>query len=180
MKTVTQEMRIIKKGEFQVIQEEPADVMFKKVMEVSDEWILPCLELAAGEVPGQIEEYQKALGKGMDPRDIKLILAEKITSLYHGEEEAGKAVQHFRAVFCKPENPGDIPEIIIDWERDTLKGILPLLVEAGLASSISELCRVFIHGKIQCNGEPIAELEQVLSNGDILRIGKKKFVRIVK
>lgn len=160
--------------------DEPANVMFKKVMEIPDELIVRYFNLVTDEDPDKIKEYADALKKGMNPRDLKLILAEIITDLYHGKEETGKAIEYFTSAFCKNEIPQDIPELIIDWEEDRLKDIFPLLVKSGFASSTSELRRMLTQGGIQCNQEKTQDLTQVLVSGDVLKIGKKKFVRIVK
>lgn len=65
---------------------EPAEVMFKKVMEVPDYLILKYFELATDEHPDTIDQIKEELEQGKNPRDIKLRLAEIITMLYHGEE----------------------------------------------------------------------------------------------
>lgn len=66
---------------------EPAEVMFKKVMEVPDTLIIRYFELATDETPERIEEIRAELADGKNPRDVKLELARVITSLYHRAEE---------------------------------------------------------------------------------------------
>lgn len=96
------------------------------------------------------------------------------------EELALKLVEFYETAFSKGAIPKDIPTLVIDWEFDTMKDILPLLVEQKFAASTSELRRILIQGGIQLNQEKLEDLSQVLINGDILKIGKKKFVKIIK
>lgn len=160
--------------------DEPANVMFKKVMEVPDDLIIRYFELVTDEHPDRIAEFSKALSEGANPRDVKYELAKIITGLYHTAEEVEKAIGYFESAFRKNEIPEEIPEVVIDWEMDRLADIFPILVKSGFAPSSSELRRTLMQGGIQLNQEKIQDLDQVLIHGDVLRIGKKKFVRIVK
>lgn len=161
---------------------EPAEVMFKKVMEVPDELIIRYFELATDEHPDTVDVIRKELEQGINPRDVKYRLAEVITGLYHTEEETVKAKEYFDSVFARKEIPDEVPEILVDWEKDTLYDIAGLLVENGLVQSKKELWRLLKQGGIQLNGERLGEGDEktVLACQDVLKIGKKRFVRIVK
>lgn len=62
---------------------EPAEVMFKKLMEIPDASIIRYFELTTDEHPDTIEEVKAELALGVNPRDIKLRLAKIVTALYH-------------------------------------------------------------------------------------------------
>ena len=73
--------------------DEAPEVMFKKAMEVPDNLILRYFELVTDLHPDEIETLAKRLSDGENPRSIKLLLAENITALYHGAENAtGKGI----------------------------------------------------------------------------------------
>lgn len=162
--------------------QESAEVMFKKVMEVPDELIIRYFELATDEHPRTVEAIKKELEEGVNPRDIKYRLAQIITGLYHTKEDAVKAQEYFDTAFSKKEIPDDIPELLLDWEKDTLYDTAGELVKQGFVQSKKELLRLLKQGGIQLNGEKLNEEDEkiVLQNMDVLRIGKKKFVRLIK
>ncbi len=64
----------------------------------------------------------------------------------------------------------------------TLSGIAPLLVTGGIVSSKSEWLRLILQCGVQLNEEKLSEadLERELRYGDVVRIGKKKFIRLIE
>ncbi|MFD2445452.1 tyrosine--tRNA ligase [Bacillus sp. CGMCC 1.16607] len=161
---------------------EPAEVMFKKVMEVPDSLIIKYFELATDEHPDEIENIKQLLEKGVNPRDIKLKLAKVITNLYWGEEEAKRAITYFETAFSKKEIPDDVPKILIEIGAETVEAIIPQLIEKGFVKSKSEFIRIVKQNGVQLNKEKINEedLDIVLMNEDVLQIGKKRFIRFIK
>lgn len=161
---------------------EPAEVMFKKVMEVPDSLIIKYFELATDEHPDEIENIKQLLEKGVNPRDIKLQLAQIITSLYWGEEETKRAITYFETAFSKKEIPDDIPGILIQIGAETVEAIIPQLIEKGFVKSKSEFIRLVKQNGVQLNKEKINEddLDRVLMNKDVLQMGKKRFIRFIK
>lgn len=161
---------------------EPAEVMFKKVMEIPDDLIIRYFELATDEHPDVIDSIRLELANGTNPRDIKLRLANIITSLYHSAEDAKKAADYYDMAFSKKSVPDDIPAMLIDLDKDTVADVIPQLISMGYISSKSDFIRLVKQGGIRINGEKINEddMGQVLINDDVIKIGKKKFIKIVK
>lgn len=161
---------------------EPAEIMFKKVMEVPDHLIIRYFELATDEHPDEIERIKSELLAGENPRDIKFRLAQIITGLYHPEEEVQKAVSYYEAAFSKKTVPDDIPVLLLAIGKETVNDTIPQLVAMGLVKSRSEFLRLMKQGGIRLNGEKMEEedLDKVLFNFDVLKIGKKLFVKINK
>ncbi len=161
---------------------EPAEIMFKKVMEVPDSLIMKYFELATDEHPDELENIQQLLKKGANPRDIKLQLAEIITNLYWGEEETKRAASYFETAFSKKEIPDDIPELLIEDGAETVGAVIPQLIQLELVKSKSEFTRLIRQHGVQLNKEKIKEddLDRVLKNKDVLQIGKKRFIRFIK
>lgn len=159
--------------------DEPAQVMFKKVMEVPDSLILRYYELTTDEHPDRVREIQKELEEGRNPRDVKLELAELLTSLYHTQEETRLAREFYETAFSKKQIPENIPALPLPADKTTLSGCLSSLTEAGFIPSKSEFYRLLKQGGVQKNGEKLDmdALEENLVSGDVLKIGKKKFVR---
>lgn len=161
---------------------EPAEVMFKKVMEVPDTLIIRYYELATDEHPDEIDKIKKQLADGVNPRDIKYNLAKIITGLYHSEEDLQKAMEFYDTAYAKKAIPDSIPELIISLEEDTLNDIIPALIKLDYVQSRSEFIRLLRQEGVQLDGEKltVSDLDRVLICNDVLKIGKKKFIKIIK
>lgn len=158
---------------------EPAEVMFKKVMEIPDHLILRYFELATDEHPDTLEEIKQLLENGSNPRDIKLELAHIITGLYHNADETVKAEEYFRTVFQKGELPENMIEIILPANCKTLMEVVPFLIEKGMIPSGSEFRRLLKQGGVQLNQVKILDFDVTLPSKEaVLKLGKKKFVKL--
>ncbi len=157
---------------------EPAEVMFKKVMEVPDSLIIKYYDLCTDEHPDTIDAIKAQLAGGANPRDIKYGLAKVITGLYHSEEEVQKAMSFYDAAFSKKAIPDDIPELAIEAGA-TIGSVALSFVDMKFVPSKSEFIRMLKQGGVQLNGEKIsfADIDKVLTDGDVLKIGKKNFVK---
>lgn len=158
---------------------DPAEVMFKKVMEVPDDLIIKYFELATDEHPETIAKIQERLNNGANPRDIKIELAKIITGLYWGEAASQEAFNYFQTLYQKEEIPEVIPEMAL--VEETLEEMLPVLVVIGMVQSKSEFIRLVKQNGVRLNQEKIAldELSRALKTGDILQIGKKRILRFI-
>lgn len=156
---------------------EPAHAMFKKVMEIPDNLIIKYFELATDEHPDKIEIIKKELEEGKNPRDVKFELAKIITALYHCEEEVIEAIKYYESAFSKKSIPDNIPELEIRYDK--LAEMIPQLVQEGLVTSASEFRRLVKQGGVQKNGEKIEDINIEVLSGDVLKIGKKKFLRLL-
>ncbi|KIL51462.1 tyrosyl-tRNA synthetase 2 [Jeotgalibacillus alimentarius] len=162
--------------------QEPPEVMFKKVMEVPDQLIIKYFELATDVHPDDVQNIKNRLDHDENPRDIKLELARHITALYHGEEGATAGKHYFETAFQQNDIPDVIPEILVDLEKDLLADVIPQLVERGFVKSKSELVRMIRQNGVSLNQQKITaeELDRVVMTDDVLKIGKKRFVKFVK
>ncbi|EKQ57130.1 MULTISPECIES: tyrosine--tRNA ligase [unclassified Clostridium] len=161
--------------------QENSEIMFKKVMEIPDNLIIKYFELATDEHPNRIEEIKEDLRNGKNPRDVKFELAKIITSLYHTDEETKAAMKYFEDVFMKGNLPDTMPEIIVPIECSTLREIGKILVKNNFLSSANEFKRLVNQGGVYINNQKVTDLENTsIVNGNIIRLGKKKFVKVVK
>lgn len=168
-------------GNYIGINEAP-EIMFKKVMEVPDTLIIKYFELATDEHPLRVQAIQDRLQKGENPRDLKFLLAEIITALYHGSTAMEEARAYFEAAFQKKEIPKNIPILLLEIDKERIVDIIPQLVVMGFIQSKSEFLRLIKQKGVSLNGEKMAmdDLSQVLMNNDILQIGKKRFLQFNK
>lgn len=157
---------------------EAANIMFKKVMEIPDELIIKYFELATDEHPDNIDKIKERLKNGENPRNIKLELAKIITSLYHSEEDLKEAIEFYNTAFTKKEIPDNIPEL--NFSGNILKELTEDLLKKKIIPSKKEFNRLLEQGGIQLNGEKIKDISTVIKDKDVLKIGKKKFIKVVK
>ncbi|MBE6090568.1 MAG: tyrosine--tRNA ligase [Clostridium beijerinckii] len=161
--------------------QEPAEIMFKKVMEIPDNLIIKYYELATDEHPDKIREIKEELDNGKNPRDVKFELAKIITKLYHTEEESKFALEYFENVFKNKSMPDEVPEINISPECSLLDDVGKVLVKSNLIKSYNEFKRLLSQGGVYVNMQKVSDFNNIIiKNGDIIKLGKKKFVKIVK
>jgi tyrosyl-tRNA synthetase len=121
-------------------------------------------------VESVIAEFRAAPAK----RHAQKILAFEVTKLVHGEEEAQKAQEATEKLFSG-EASALTPSVTLPaGEHD----IIEVLVKAGLAASNSEARRLFEQGGVKLNQQKINTLKLILQPGDLLQVGKRKFVKI--
>jgi len=147
---------------------EPAGQMFGKIMSINDELMFKYYTLLT-------EEDLEAVKK-MHPMQAKLRLAEIITSQYWGKSEAKKAREDFELIFSKKEIPQELPEY--KAKQKPIK-LIDLLVEAKLVSSRNEGRRLLSQGAITLDGKKLSEPEFLIEKEAILKVGKRRFLKII-
>ncbi|HEV2908126.1 MAG TPA: tyrosine--tRNA ligase [Candidatus Eremiobacteraceae bacterium] len=159
---------------FIALREAPAQ-MFGKVMSLPDALLRRYWELATTADDAEVE---KALA--LPPRDSKLLLAEAIVRLYHGQEVASDAREHFASTVMRKEIPEDMREypLVVDAQPVT---VVKVLVMSGLAGSNREGQRLIEQGAVKLDGARVDDPQQVEEswNGKVLQKGNHMFVRIV-
>jgi len=156
---------------------EDANVMFKKVMEIQDNQIIKYFNLVTDEHPRKIKEIENRLNSLENPRDIKFELAKIITSLYHDKETVEKAIEFYNLAFVKKDIPKDIKEIAI--QDNSLNTLVKELVSLEEVKSRKEFLRLLEQGGIKLNNEKIESIDCKLENKDVIKVGKKKFFKVI-
>ena len=155
---------------------EDANTMYEKVMKIPDSMIIKYYNLCTDVHPDDVAKIEERLNNGENPRNIKMELAKEIARLYHNEEEAEQAEEHFKTAFQKQEAPEDIEEIKFE------NNILDTLLKTKKCASKAELKRLFEQGGIKVEGEKVTDY-QSLNNFEgemIIQMGKGSFFKIVK
>ena len=155
--------------------QDPPSEMFGKLMSVSDDQIIPYLELCTDVPLDEVNGLKSQLEGGANPKDIKQRMAWEITKLWHDEDNANKARDEFDAHFSGGEIPSDIStKQVQTGERD----LADLLVETELASSKSEARRLIEQGGVRLNQDKVSSDTVNVSAGDVLQAGKRRFVKL--
>ncbi len=161
---------------------EPPQEIFGKIMSISDPLMYKYYELVTDVSMSEIHSMQKKADAGeLHPRDLKVQLAHSIVKDFWGENAAGHAEHEFDRIFAQGEVPTEMEEIGIPGPGITL---LDLLTDFQLLPSRGEAKRLIRQGGVYVNGqraEDIALKLEIIDRREIIvKIGKKRFYRVVK
>ena len=143
--------------------------MYAKIMAVEDKFIITYFTLATNISLEKIKIYEERL-KLENPINIKKELAHVIVTELHDKESADGAQENFESTVQNKELPEEV-EILN-------ASVLEDLIKAGMVSSRSELKRLIEQEGIKINDKTIGDIDVKLKNGDVLRIGKRRVVKI--
>ncbi len=159
--------------------DEPPEEMYGKVMSIPDKAMLDYYNLVTRFSPDEIAQIEADLKSGrLHPRDAKMKLAFEIVSIFHGEEAAKRAEEHFKQVFQKRQLPENMPE----YRLESPIGILDLLKEVGFVKSKGEARRLVQQRAVKIDGAPVQEITYTLEppgGGRVVQVGKRKFLKLV-
>jgi tyrosyl-tRNA synthetase len=192
-------------GNYVGVSEAPSD-MFGKLMSLSDAMMWPYFDLVTDRTPEEIAALADEVRAGAKhPMDVKMSLAKEIIAGFHGEAAAEKAASEFQRVFRDREAPEEIQEITIKnlggkfqarWQDGVIlhmkflsvssTGIEKwnrLLYDLEQVPSASEAERIIKGRGFEIDGsvvsDPSAKCDLNHPCVYTLKIGKKKFLRIV-
>ena len=156
---------------------EPPEVMFRKVMQVSDELMWRYYELLTDRSLGQIQ----AMKTGMHPMDAKIALGKIIVMDFHSAEAAERASEVFTAVVRHKEVPSDIESSGLPEDVRVAGGIRvdKLIARVGLTASVSDAARKIKAGAVQINGEKVTEPVLKYTSGELLIQVGKNWKRVI-
>ncbi len=157
------------------ITEDP-DEIFGKTMSIPDEIMFKWFDLLSLKPLDEISALKKAISKGDNPRDIKILLALELTERFSSEESAQNAKENFLKKFSKNEIPDNIPEKILKT-----KEAIPLaniLKDIDMVSSTSEALRLINQGAVKIDQQKVEskDYDFGLDEKKLVQIGKKKFI----
>ena len=163
--------------------EEPPKEIFGKIMSISDQLMWRYYELLTDFSLKEIEKMKKEAQEGLaNPKDLKAKLAKVIIADFHSQKEAKKAEEEFERIFSRGELPDEMEERRIKCQAEP-QWLPPLLVSLGLASSNSHARRLIEQGGVYLDGqrveEPDLELDISKPQEIIIRVGKRKFYRLI-
>jgi len=176
-----------------IANDAPPHDMYGKIMSIPDSLMPDYYELLT-DVPEESIEFVRdaVLGRtghpGVHAYESKKQLAREIVAQFHSPEDARKAEEEFEGVFVGGGVPENVVEFKISFSEYPhvyvgLYDLPHIMAAAGVVSSVSEARRLIRQGaieKVSADGsERIHRFVVPLSNGDLFRIGKHRFLRIV-
>ncbi len=160
---------------------EPPGEMFGKLMSIPDEIILDYYWLLLGKSQQELDNLERGLGSGMlHQREIKADLAEAVVAMYHSQDAATNAREEFDRVFSAGQQPSVMPDLPVSAGARESVSIVDLVLDAEFAASRSEARRLVRQKAVSINDEVITDemAEVEVANGDVLRVGRRRFARI--
>lgn len=162
-------------GNLIALDESPTEI-FGKIMAWPDEMIALGLELLT-DVP--MQEIQ-TINIQKNPMKYKKQLAFEIVKQLNDTNSAQKALENFEKTVQQGEKPSEIPTF--KWISANASGpsISHALFDTDLVATISEGKRVTVQGGTAINDHIVNDpnTPYTPNDGDILRVGKRKFVKI--
>ena len=156
------------------IDENPND-MYGKSLSIPDDLIYTYFELVTDVPTTDLSALKEKAEK--DPRNAKHDLAFAITKLYHGEDAAKGAREHFEQTVIKKQVPDDAPEFEIP-AGESMR-ILDVISELNFTQSNGETKRMIQQGGVSIDDDKVSDIgmELSLEPGDekVLKVGKRKF-----
>ena len=157
---------------------EPPEIIFAKLMSISDDLMWRYIELLSFESLETVAKWKADVKAGANPRDTKVRFAQEIVARFHSQADAEKALQDFQTR-AKGGIPDDVPEVHVDIGSQSI-GIAQLLKMAGLVESTSEANRAIDQGGVKLDSEKVSDKNLQLNKGVtvVAQVGKRKFVKI--
>lgn len=159
--------------------DEPPDHIFGKIMSISDETMWVYFELISFKSLEMIKKLRAQVAEGLNPRDVKFLLAKEMVARFYNAEEANRTYENFIAQFQQGHIPDNLPEchIVVGEEGIAIANILKT---SGLTESTSSALRLINQGAIRIDGERVIE-RQIKINPPcqfILQAGKRRFCKV--
>lgn len=161
-------------GNYVGISESPKD-MFGKLMSITDELMFRYYTLLSDMSLKDIEKMKQDIETGdFHPMTAKKNLAREIVSRYHGTKAGVEAEEEFVRVFSNKNIPTDIQEYKIQG------CFLDIILALNFASSKSEARRLAEQGGVHFENEKVYDLTLTPEHEGILKVGKRKFAKLIK
>lgn len=156
------------------INEDPND-MYGKSLSIPDDLIYTYYELVTDIKTDDLPAVKEKIEK--DPRNAKHDLAFTIVRMYHGEDAAKSAKDHFEKTVINKEVPDDAPTFSFPVGEEIR--LLDIVAETGFSPSNGETKRMIKQGGISLNDKKITDKNYSITfkEGEeyTLKVGKRNF-----
>jgi tyrosyl-tRNA synthetase len=182
--------------------DDPPHEMYGKLMSIPDSLMTDYFDLLTDVPDKELAGIRQAVGEGgAQAMEQKMRLAREVVAQFHGEAAAQEADEGFVRVFREREAPTfhvlargeahlrapgqEMGEGTLQFANALAvakgKHSLPYLMQqSGLVSSRSEARRLIEQGAVEVNGRQFTTHVVDLKPGDVIRIGKHRFLQIVE
>jgi tyrosyl-tRNA synthetase len=156
---------------------EPPEVMFAKLMSISDELMFRYCELLTDLSLAEIARLRARIAAGgLHPMQAKMDLARTIVADFHSREASERAAEEFNRVVRRHEAPTELETVRLPEGAGSAAGIRmdKLLAKIGLADSVSDALRKIKAGAVEINGRKSTELVIAPDSRElVIQLGKR-------
>lgn len=153
------------------INDEPLE-MYGKIMTIRDELIPTYFKMATDLPMDIIEQIEKDMSLGANPRDTKASLAREIVARYNTRSVALKAEKEWEKQFREGNKPTDIEEIKVK------KGQIVDVIAEAFDVSRSEARRLLQQGGVKVDDKTVEELDYKIEKPCLIQLGKRRFKQV--
>ena len=170
--------------------------MFFEIMRLPDSVVPLYYELLTDLNGAAIEEIRSAFQSSSSGlMDLKKSLASQLTTVFHSALAANAAQGEFESEVQRREEPSEVrefavtpttPSVIEYGAGEVTVSTARFLREAGLAASAAEAVRLMEHAHVEIGGSQLPPTGEIKARvitipwGSIVKVGKRKFIRVVK
>jgi tyrosyl-tRNA synthetase len=173
--------------------DEPPDVMFGKLMSISDELMIKYYELLSDITLEDLNALKKGIRLGtIHPKEAKANLAKEIIARFHSTAAASAAHENFDKVHKDKEIPDELEIVEINRPKEDPVSVAHFLRDIGMvSSSVSEGIRMVEQGGVSVAINPDTQIdvklvkitEKQMSFNDVFssiwKVGKRKFKKVI-
>lgn len=159
--------------------DDPAGVMFQKVLSMPDVLIPRYFELLSFKLMDEVNALLDEMANGRNPQEIKRILALELIERFHGREAAENAHKSAGNRLADGELPVDLPEVTLSLGEQDKLFITQVLNGANLAKNSAQAKDMLSRGAVKVDGE-VVDASFALSAGQtvVIQAGKKAYAKV--
>ena len=149
--------------------------MYGKTLSIPDNLIYTYFELVTDVTMAELPAIKEKAES--NPRNAKHELAFTVVRMYHGEEKAKEARQHFEQTVINKQVPDDAP--VFEIKQGESYRLLDIISELSFSPSNGETKRLMKQGGVSVDDGKIEDIGFILTlnSGEerVLKVGKRKF-----
>ena len=159
--------------------DDPAGVMFQKILSMPDTLIPRYFELLSFKPMDEVNALLDEMANGRNPQEIKRILALELIERFHSKEAAENAHKSAGNRLTDGELPVDLPEVALKLDGADRLFITQVLNQANLAKNSAQAKDMLSRGAVKVDGQ-VVDASFALSAGQtvVIQAGKKAYAKV--
>lgn len=159
--------------------DEPAGVMYQKILSMPDTLIARYFELLSFKPMSEVNALLDEIANGRNPQELKKILAHELIERFHDKESADNAHRSAGNRLADGELPIDLPEVSLSLDGADKLFITQVLNQASLAKNSAQAKDMLSRGAVKVDGQ-VVDASFALGAGQtvVIQAGKKAYARV--
>lgn len=159
--------------------DEPAGVMYQKILSMPDTLIARYFELLSFKPMSEVNALLDEMANGRNPQELKKILAHELIERFHDKESADNAHRSAGNRLADGELPIDLPEVSLSLDGADKLFITQVLNQASLAKNSAQAKDMLFRGAVKVDGQ-VVDASFALGAGQtvVIQAGKKAYARV--